>query len=365
MNLYLTADKIGLGTGGGTVVHYEWQAFRELPESQIQILTREELDSTQAKQTAYGYGPHEPEPWCWDRQAYNLFNSNIKLAHLYAGTFPTSIKKLKENDAKVSYTIAAHNLKASRAEHEKWGIPFAQYYPHLVQPDLWQKYIEGYRLADVIVAPSKAAENSIREYGGDFLTKRIEIIPHGVEIPATVKPLPKPFVVGYLGAYTPDKGITYLLQAWGKLNYKDAILVLGGANSATETVWNMVERYCGNATVAILGYVRNVADFYNGISLYVQPSITEGFGLEVAEAMSYARPVLVSRGAGAADMVSSGTNALLLNPGDVDDLCNKIDHARTNWGLKETGESCREVAKQYAWPIIQEKYKKLWQELMV
>jgi len=41
----------------------------------------------------------------------------------------------------------------------------------------------------------------------------------------------------------------------------------------------------------ILGFVENLVDFYKQISVYIQPSITEGFGITPLEAMAYGRPV--------------------------------------------------------------------------
>src|SRR5690606_22842703 len=134
--------------------------------------------------------------------------------HIYSGTFSSTVKALKERNAKVSYTAAAHDLKESKKEHDMWGVPFE--YPHLIDPDLWSRYVAGYLNADLLICPSNHSAQVMKEFGYD---RRIEVIPHGCNLPEVVKPLPSQFTLGYLGAIGPDKGLKYLIEAWKALGY--------------------------------------------------------------------------------------------------------------------------------------------------
>src|ERR1700722_11629580 len=109
MNLYLTADRIGIETGGGKVTGKEFQAFQELGPTQV--IDRDTLESSA--------NVNLQEPWKWDQLAYRLIRDDIKLAHIYSGTFSDTVCKLKKNGAKVVYTIAAHDRQKSREAHEK------------------------------------------------------------------------------------------------------------------------------------------------------------------------------------------------------------------------------------------------------
>lgn len=353
MLLYLTADHIGTETGGGLVTAHELRALQELGETQT--LSRKELS-----------GPDEalfPEPWKWDYLAVHKFGNQIKLCQGYAGCFPESVRKLKANGAKVVWTVAAHDRFISRREHETFGIPFSQLYPHLCEEEQWQKYITGYRLADVIVCPSTVAANTVRAYGPEFANKRIEVIAHGCDIPEKSKPLPKQFTVGYLGSCTaPDKGVVYLLQAWKQLGYRDAVLMLGGRDSDSPQMRQLIQQQ-GGGNIILTGWVKNVSDFYNQLSVYIQPSMTEGFGIEVLEAMAHGRPILCSTGAGASE-VGWGCG-FSHNAGSVDKLANQIHWFKnTPDQMRGYGQQAVILAQNYTWDKIRKQYQDLWRTLL-
>lgn len=351
MYLYLTADSIGTPTGGGVVTWNESEALKSLGECEIWSRKQLETDGE--------------EPWKWDQRGLKSldqfdmgsFAGKVKLCHVYSGTFSESVKKLKGNGTKVCYTIAAHDREVSRREHERLGIPFQ--YPHLVQEDLWERYIEGYRLADIIICPSTVAAQTVRNYGPDFADKRIEVIPHGVDLPGRVASLPRRWTVGYLGSYGADKGVIYLLQAWAKLAYKDATLVLAGRDSVS---MGPLVKQLRLANVHLMGWAGNVSDFYNSISLYVQPSATEGFGIEVLEALAHGRPVLCSKGAGAQDMVSEWYRFPAC---DAEGLAGKIDTVKIRGGCVGMGYPDWEgIAEQYTWDKIRQRYIDVWRSLL-
>ena len=356
MNLYLTADSIGEESGGGKVTLNESKALEEL--GPCKVWGRRELSQK------FGLNV---EPWCWDGNAFyacRKYGVDYQLVHVYSGTFSRTVAYLKEKGSKVCYTVAAHDREISRREHEKLGLGFP--YPHLTNDDLWQKYVEGYRLADVIVCPGKRPAEIVRAYGKDFENKRIEIIPHGCDLPdeATIKPLPERFAVGYMGSCSgADKGVRYLLEAWKKLNYLDATLLLAGRDSASDWVRQMVGKY-GGGSISLLGWVKDPADFYNQISLLVQPSATEGFGLEVLEALSHSRPVICSDQAGAVDCIQHGCG-FSFHVGQSDVLAECIDQYKRNPAMAEgDGPKGREVSAGFTWDKIRARYADLWKSLL-
>ncbi len=119
---------------------------------------------------------------------------------------------------------------------------------------------------------------------------------------------------------------------------------------------------CGGGNVYLQGWVDNVSDFYNGLSLYVQSSVTEGFGCEVLEAMAHGRPVVCSTGAGASDVVPPKWTYEATN---VDALAEKIDSMKK---LAEADlvdqQDCILLALLYRWYTIRNKYISLWKELV-
>ena len=365
--LYLTADRVGIATGGGTVTHHESEAMRSLAlekGADLLLVGREQLGAFAEQAFGDDAVPIDGwgrEPWTWDGIA-NLggtgdhFVSPPKLAHVYAGTFTETVASLKRNGCRVCYTAAAHDIVLSRREHEKLGIPYD--YPHLNDPEQWERYVGGYLAADVLVCPSQHSADVMRGFGAK---QRIEIIPHGCDLPERVAPFRKQFTVGYLGAAGPDKGLVYLLQAWKRLDYPDATLVLAGRDSTSPFVRSLIERY-GGGNITAMGWVRDVSSFYDSISLYCQPSITEGYGCEVLEAMAHGRPVLCSTGAGAADVVPESWKT---RAGEVDDLVAALSLAKNAPEIRaERGREGRRIAEGLTWPKIEARYKELWKEML-
>lgn len=361
-NLYLTADRVGEQSGGGKVTWHESLALFDL-EGDFTLVSREQIETALLDQD---------EPWCWDRTVEAAFvealaecrlekirNAIIKLCHVYAGTFSRTIHYLKSVGCKVTYTAAAHDVEASRKAHTDLGIPYD--YPHLTDPELWKRYLAGYLAADVVVCPSQHSAHVMRGFGR---TGRIEIIPHGIDIPDSYFPLPSRFVCGYLGAVGPDKGLRYLLAAWKQLNYRDATLVIAGKQSTSSWVRQLVQVY-GGGNIELRGWVKDVSDFYNSISVYCQPSVTEGFGIEVLEAMAHGRPVVCSLGAGAADVVSDSSAGLIVGSSNSADIAAAIDNYKSLPGLvASSGEQGRKTAENYTWDKIRQRYIDLWRSLL-
>lgn len=335
MLLYVTSDKIGDQTGGGIVTAHELEALQTLGPVDV-INTQSTLD-----------------PFMSEKNIQISDFSKYKLAHFYAGTCPELVKKLKENGVKVTYTVAAHDVDLSREEFQNLGMSFN--FAHLNDPILFDKYVGGYRDADVVISPSTAAEKINKKYG----CKSTTVIPHGCHLMSSKAP-PKVFNVGYLGQIGPDKGLRYLIEAWAMLNYKDSILNLAGRH--TPELIGLLRHFNKGNTI-VWGWVKSVEDFYNACSIYVQPSVTEGFGIEVLEAISCNRPVIVSDGAGAADCV--GNCGFVFEKRNVKQLADYIDKLKKENDLRnEMSKNCRQQVQKYTWDVVKQQYISLWKGML-
>lgn len=336
MFFYLTADTIGTQTGGGIVTKHESDALREL--GYTTIWHRPDLSGGDS-------------PWGWDEVACNKLKDlpDFKpiLTHIYSGSFPKTAALLKQRGSKLVWTVAAHDREVSKREHEKLGLEFP--YPHLTEPELWSRYIDGYRQADLIIAPGLAPKNTIENYGQEFKNK-VTIIPHGADKPDHVAPLPDKFTVGYAGAFGPDKGVRYLLEAWKMLAYRDATLVLAGRDSTEQSAFYFINTFRGG-NIICRGWMDDLSDFYNSLSLYVQPSATEGFGIEVVEALAHRRQVVCSYGAGA---------AYLIQPKYRVEACNSKELAEVIDGFKKDPQPYDASTIDFQWSTVRRMYQLVW-----
>jgi glycosyltransferase involved in cell wall biosynthesis len=182
----------------------------------------------------------------------------------------------------------------------------------------------------VIITQSQQSIGYLRDLG---INTPCKVVPGGCHLPERVAPLPGEFTVGYLGAAGPDKGVSYLINAWLKLGFKDACLNLGGQ-------------------------VGNAADQLKPVADKVQPSVTEGFALEVLEAWAHERPVICSKGAGAWELIEENRDGMTFDPRDIDGLAEKIDYLKQRPALVETmGKAGRKKAEQYTWARSQAGYE--------
>ena len=349
-SVYVTFDRLDPNNGAGLVCLHEIKALRTISECRV----IEQKDITGASQ-------YEFNPFLYDYFAAQLPNHLEKglvpnLLHLSCSPGNSILEKF--HPGKYCVNVVAHDLQESINEHEMVYGKGSYHFKHNTDPYLHSILLKHATGADVIFTPSSTSKIWIDK---NIPGKRVEVIPHGTEIPDSFAPYPDHFILGYLGASGPDKGLIYLLSAW-RGHTSPHELVFGG--SCCKSLTDQLNEFY--PTVHLLGWVDKVADFYNQISVYIQPSVTEGFGIEIIEAMAYGRPVIASRGAGGADAISDGIDGFVVPPRDVDALVKKINFFIDNPALIPImGANARRKALNYSWDKIEQKYIQVYKELLV
>jgi glycosyltransferase involved in cell wall biosynthesis len=355
VNLFISLD-LGTNSSGNIVSTHELEFLKSISDNVIQ-LGYEEISPTK-----YGLPDN---PFMIDYLAMNKASqidlSNISIAHTYAGSFTNTIRYLKAKGIKVTSTVDAHNREESIKEFHNLGYDYP--FKHVSDDKLWKLYSDFTRETDIIIVPSKISKEILIQEG--VKEDNIKIIAHGTDIPIQdkIKPINESqFNVGFLGNHGPDKGLRYLIEAMSQLNYQDSTLLIAGRG--TEQLEPFIKKYATTGKFHLMGWVENKEDFFNNISVYVQPSVTEAFSIEIPEAMTYGRPVICSNGAGAADCIEHGETGFIVDKRDVKGLANKIDWFRSHeQELYLMGGRCKEVVKKYNWSIIRQQYIDLWKSL--
>jgi glycosyltransferase involved in cell wall biosynthesis len=133
--------------------------------------------------------------------------------------------------------------------------------------------------------------------------------------------LPERFVF-WVGDFRPEKNLLFLLQAWSRLQKRlpaPLALVLAGAQTGEyRKLRKEVKRRGLEGSVLFPGFIRDddLAAVYSVATLFVFPSLYEGFGLPPLEAMACGTPCVVSNSSSLPEV--TGSAALLFNPTSLD-----------------------------------------------
>ncbi|UZN01924.1 glycosyltransferase family 4 protein [Cellulomonas sp. S1-8] len=179
--------------------------------------------------------------------------------------------------------------------------------------------------AAAVVVPSRATADALLQHGVGI--DRVHVVPHGVRVPqvaaaqvAQVRArlgLDRDYLL-WAGTLEPRKNVGRLVAAWSDLPAPAPDLVLVGP-----TGWGDVrvpDTAPPGARVHLTGRL-DAADLhalYAGATAFAFPSLREGFGMPVLEAMAHGCPVLTSAGTACAEV--AGDAAVLVDPLDVDAL---------------------------------------------
>ena len=207
--------------------------------------------------------------------------------------------------------------------------------------------------ADLITTPSEATARDCESIGID--SRRIRVVPFGIDAePASEADvayaknrygLDKPYIL-WAGTIEPRKNLPRLLEAWRRAG-REVDLVLVGPQGWKEEVSPATH---DPGELKVLGFLprRDRDALYAGAEAFCWPSILEGFGFPILEAMLQGTVVVTSRGSSTEEL--AGPDAVLVDPLDVDSIAAGIASALEDDGLRERLKAAGPVrAAGYTW----------------
>lgn len=180
--------------------------------------------------------------------------------------------------------------------------------------------------------------------------------------------LDKPYLL-FCGANKPHKNMERLVQAWAALPaaIRDAnrLVLLGASDDRYPTASQLTARYGVGSSVVSLGPCpeEHMPAIYNGALGLVMPSLSEGFGLPVLEAMACAAPVACSAGTALEEVV--GDAGLLFNPLDVSSISQAVERLLTDSALRGRLRCAGLLrAQKFTWDAAAESTMALYQSVL-
>jgi len=268
--------------------------------------------------------------------------------------------------------------------HDLTPLVFSKQFPIGIKGTIkWQLQKHNLRQADAIITDSYASKEDILQIvgvldkkvdvaylaaGEEF--KKLEIGNWKLEILRKYN-LPERFVL-YVGDVTPNKNLPNLLRAIKEINV--TLVMVGKAldqkHFDKDNPWNKdlleVNKLANNDKRIIrLGFVptEDLVALYNIATVFIMPSVYEGFGLPILEAMKSGCPVITTTGGSLQEV--AGDAAYYVNPEDIYNIANGIGEVFFHPSLqKELSRKGLSRAKEFSWKKTAEETVRVYKNIL-
>lgn len=231
--------------------------------------------------------------------------------------------------------------------------------------------------AERIIAVSSATKKDIAKLL-NIPSEKIEVINLGID--SSYHPIEKKelqdfrrkeeifgsFIL-YVGTLKKRKNVLNIIKAYKKIKekkIKEKLVIVGNKSGEYQNIYKTVKNLGLKKDVFFTGYVdeKLLPFYYNSASLFIYPSLYEGFGLPVLEAMASGTPVITSNVSSLPEV--AGDAALLVNPHDVEEMAEMMQKVLNNEELQEKmREKGLKRAKLFSWERCARETLNLYKEI--
>jgi glycosyltransferase involved in cell wall biosynthesis len=234
----------------------------------------------------------------------------------------------------------------------------------LPEPD-FQRLVEETHMAEQWIVASSFTRATLLEHG--LPAERIHVTPYGVNLEqfhpgsGSVARVDGPMKLLFVGTFTQRKGIRYLLDAIRRLNTKQIELTVCGR---VVDDLSLFKRYDGYLRIRPSVSLVDLLAEYRASDLFVFPSLAEGFGHVLLEAMACGVPVLSTARTAAVDLIDDGREGFIVEPGSADVLAERIEwsllHRRD---LVAMGQVARAKAETFTWARFRQRVRDIYERI--
>ncbi len=135
--------------------------------------------------------------------------------------------------------------------------------------------------------------------------------------------------IAVVGRLVEQKGHSILINALSKVDFDFELLIIGDGEKREE-LESLVLDLKLKDKVVFVGSCKNVLELINDVDIVVQPSLWEGFGITVVEALAASKFVIASKVDGILDIIEDRKNGLFFDAGNVFDLVGRLNWTNKN-----------------------------------
>jgi len=228
--------------------------------------------------------------------------------------------------------------------------------------------------ADAVIALTQDMRGKIRQtYHRDA-----SVIPNGIDLRrfeqlscrSKVKSAPNGVkTLLFVGRLHRIKGVAYLIEAMTTIIKRNpkARLLLVGDGEERQNLENLVTKLGLTKYVTFIGKVPNekVPQYIAASDVFVLPSLSEGFGIVLLEAMACGLPIVATNVGGIPEIVQDGENGFLVEPENPEGIAQKVLTLLENDDLRRRiSQNNLEKAKNYSWEAAVDKLEKVYLEVV-
>lgn len=225
-----------------------------------------------------------------------------------------------------------------------------------------------------IVAVSYPIKKELEHRG--ISDDRIRVIPNGIDDYYMVEKEPKHYfkngkrdpLVLFVGRLIEKKNVHILISVIARLKKEIPRigLLVAGDGPYKQKLAEHVRSLNISDSVNFLGYVDDVYPLYKMCDCFVLPSNTEGMPIALLEAMSCAKPIVISAVGSVPNIVTHQINALLVEPGNIDSLYKEIKKICYEKSLREylANNARKTYLQHYTSDIMASKYHEFYHRIM-
>jgi glycosyltransferase involved in cell wall biosynthesis len=229
--------------------------------------------------------------------------------------------------------------------------------------------------ASQLIAVSTAVEEELM--AEDVNPVQLSRISNGVDVEAfkpgedksrlrKVLQLPDKKTIIYTGRLSAEKGVDFLVRSFSKVaGRRDCQLIIIGDGPEREYLLQLLDNSCRDASVHLLTSTDDVAGYLNASDLFILPSRFEGLSNSLLEAMACALPVISTRVGGSTDIIEQGSNGLLIDTDNEEEVHSAIARVFDDPDLAvRLGKKARETVEgQHDLSSVADRYVMVYKKL--
>jgi glycosyltransferase involved in cell wall biosynthesis len=221
------------------------------------------------------------------------------------------------------------------------------------------------RRSDLIVAVSVFTAGQVAHLLG-VERSRLRVIPHGTRVPSgTGNVTAREPMILHVGAIQRRKNVARLVKAFERTAPEWRLVLAGSCGFGAEEILECIAHSPRRGDIEVPGYVAQNAleDLYARAAILAFPSLDEGFGMPVLDAMARGVPVLTSDCSALKEV--AGDAALLVDPADQDAISEGLDRLTKDPALRaDLAERGRVRATRFPWDSAVAETWNVYRELL-